>query len=158
ASVTVSGSGSYLLNLAKSPGAIFTTPGDEGGTMTNGWKYNGALSLGDLDFWNFAANSGDTLVLRMAATNYNPWIRVYGPNGALVGTVGNGVSGNHDVSLSLQATNTGTFSVLASSFNVGGTGNYLVNLARMPAAFSVSPGDEGGTLAAGISQSGTIDQ
>jgi hypothetical protein len=157
ASITVNGSGSYLLNMAKSQGAIFTSPGDEGGVMTNGWQYNGNLNLGDLDVWSFAANSADTLILRMAATNYNPWIRLYGPGGALVGSAGSGVVGSHDVSLSLQATNTGSYTVIASSFGVGGTGNYLINLAHIPAAFSVAPGDEGGDLVSGISQNGVID-
>jgi hypothetical protein len=157
ASYLANGSGSYLLNMAQSPGAVFTSPGDEGGVMTNGWKYTGILNLGDLDVWNFAANSGDTLVLRMATTNFNPGIRLYGPSGALVGVVGTGVSGNTDASLSVQVTNTGTFTVVASSFIGGGTGNYLINLAHMPAAFTVAPGDEGGTLVGGISQNGTID-
>src|SRR5207237_4171336 len=107
--------------------------------------------------WSFAANSGDTLILRTAATNYNPWIRLYGPGGTLVGAAGTGVSGNHDVTLSLQPTNTGTFTVVASSFTSGGTGNYLINLARIPGPFFVSPGDERGTLVTGIKQDGVID-
>src|SRR5436305_1703602 len=87
-SVAVAGTGSYLLNLAKSPGAVFAAPGDEGGAMVNGAKYTGTIDLGDLDMWSFSANAGDTLVLRMATTNYNSFVRLFGPNGALVGAVG----------------------------------------------------------------------
>src|SRR5262249_2188332 len=128
ASFSVNGIGPYLLNMARSPAAIFTSPGDEGGVMTNGWKYTGSLSLGDLDVWSFPANSGDNLILRMAATNYNPSLRLYGPSGTLLGSAGSGVSGNHDVTVSLQSSNSGSFTVVASSFGADGVGNYLINL------------------------------
>ena len=47
---------------------------------------------------------------------------------------------------------------MASSFSGNFTGNYLVNLARIPADFFVAPGDEGGTLVSGVSQNGVIDK
>jgi hypothetical protein len=155
ASFTVD-SGVYILNLAHSPAAVFASPGDEGGLMVNGWKYTGMIDLGDLDVWSFPANAGDNLVLRMAATNYNPWIRLYSPTGGLVRAAGSGVSGNRDVNFSVPATNGGIYTVVASSFTLG-AGNYLINLARMPAAFSVAPDDEGGTLSTGISRDGAIE-
>jgi hypothetical protein len=34
--------------------------------------------LGDLDVWSFNANAGDSLMLRMGATDLNPAIRLYG--------------------------------------------------------------------------------
>jgi len=83
---TISGHGNYTLSLAKSPGQIFVAPLDEGGPLTNGWKHTGVLEAGDLDVWSFAATAGDSIVLRMGATNFNPWIRLFGPNGALVGS------------------------------------------------------------------------
>src|SRR5437870_1176258 len=41
--------GSYLLTLAKGPGAFETSTGDEGGALTNGATQAGAIYLGDLD-------------------------------------------------------------------------------------------------------------
>src|SRR5438067_1080284 len=151
-SVVGNSTGAYLLNLAKSPGAIFVAPGDEGGLMINGWKYTGTMDLGDLDEWSFPANPGDNLLLRMASTNFNPWLRLYGPSGGLVAMAGNGTSGNLDVNLSVPATNGGSYTVVASSFSGNSSGNYLVNLARIPADFVIAPGDEGGTLSRGGSQ------
>src|SRR5437870_2556892 len=40
--------GSYLLTLAKAPGAFVTSAGDEGGPLTNGATQAGAIYLGDL--------------------------------------------------------------------------------------------------------------
>jgi len=149
--------GNYILNLAQPGSPVFVAPGDEGGPMTNGWKHLGNIDLGDLDVWTFDANPRDTLVFRMGATNYNPWIRLYGPGGKLVVTAGSGVSGVHDQSFSVTATNGGAYTVIATSFNGNAIGVYLLNMARMPGTFSVAPNDEGGVLFGNLSQNGTID-
>ena len=149
--------GGYILNVAQSPEPVFVAPGDEGGPITNGWKHTGTLDLGDLDVWTFSASAGDNLVFRMASANYNPLIRVYRPDGKLAGTVGNGVSGNADVSLSMQATNGGSYTVVLANFSGNAVGSYLFNMVRIPAPFFTAPGDEGGTLINGSPKSGTID-
>src|SRR4029077_521502 len=77
--------GTYGLTLALAPEAFVTSPGDEGGTLANGVANAGTIDLGDLDMWSFAANAGDRLVLRMGATNFVPEIRLFGPDGAVVG-------------------------------------------------------------------------
>jgi large repetitive protein len=148
--------GTYDLNLAKVPGAFATAPGDDGGTLTNGAATLGMIDLGDLDMWTFNANSGDSLVLRMGAANLNPWIQLYGPDGKLVGSAGTGVTGNRDTTLFITATNSGLFTVVASAFDLNQSGTYLLNLARIPGDFVVSPGDEGGALIDGAGQNGTI--
>src|SRR5204863_488798 len=51
--------GSYLLTLAKGPGAFDTSTGDEGGALTNGAVHAGTIYLGDLDQWSFTATQGD---------------------------------------------------------------------------------------------------
>ena len=151
------GSGTYNLNMARIPGDFVVSPGDNGGPLTNGWKQTGALDIGDLDVWSFDANAGDTLVMRMASASYNPYIRLYGPSGGLVATAGSGISGNLDASLSVLATNAGTYNAVVSSVSGNSTGSYLLNLARMPGAFFVAPGDEGGALAGGATPNGVID-
>src|ERR1051326_1541601 len=151
------GAGSYLLNLAKSPGTIFVAPGDEGGPLINGWKHMGRIDLGDLDMWSFSANSGESIVLRMGATNYNPWIRLYGPTGALVGSAGSAIAGDLNAELAISATNSGSFTIVASSFSGNGAGSYLLNLAKSPGTIFVAPGDDGGPLTNGWKHTGTIE-
>src|SRR5438477_622070 len=52
------GTATYQLTLAKSPGAFVVPSGDDGGPMTNGANYSGTIHLGDLDQWSFQANAG----------------------------------------------------------------------------------------------------
>src|SRR5205814_73421 len=77
--------GTYGLTLAQPPGAFITSVGDEGGTLTNGVNQAGTMELGDLDMWSLAAMAVDGIVLRVGATGFVPEIRLYGPDGALVG-------------------------------------------------------------------------
>jgi trimeric autotransporter adhesin len=156
-SLTAGGNGAYILTLAKSPGTFTVAPGDEGGPLTNGYKHTGFIDVGDLDVWTFTANSGDGIVLRMGLTNINPWIRLYGPNGTLIGQGFNGSSGIRDADLQLRATNSGAFTVVASSLYENGTGGYLLTLAKTPGAVEVSPGDQGGALTNGYKHTGFID-
>src|SRR2546428_511132 len=50
--------GSYLLTLAKGPGAFETSTGDEGGPITDGVNQAGAIYLGALDMGSFTATQG----------------------------------------------------------------------------------------------------
>ena len=85
-----SGTGTYQLDYLKVPGDYVVPPGDDGGPLTNGTLNVGTISVGDLDAWSFTANAGDSVVVRVgqltAAGNFNPWLRIYGPDGALVGS------------------------------------------------------------------------
>jgi len=87
--VGTTATGTYRITLAQSPGAVFVAAGDEGGPLTNGVTYEGNnLPPGDLDVWTFSANSGDSFAVRVGqiseTNNFEPWIRLYGPNGALL--------------------------------------------------------------------------
>jgi len=150
------GSGSYQVNLAKAPGAFVVSPGDEGGVMTNGAANPGVLSRGDIDMWSFEANSGDSIVLRMGSPGYRPYFQIYGPRGALLGTAAGGGSGDQDAYISIRATNTGTFTVIAQSYYVNNNGPYTLHLAKAPGAFIVSPSDDGGALVSGASNAGEL--
>src|SRR5207247_656603 len=84
-----SGAGAYRLNLAKAPGDFVVSPGDDGGTLTNGAVYTGSLPIGDLDMWSFNGNAGDNIILRMGQivqsnADFYPQILLYGPDGALL--------------------------------------------------------------------------
>jgi hypothetical protein len=126
--------------------------------MTNGFRHSGFLEVGDLDVWSFSANAGDGIALRMGTTNaYNPWIRLYGPGGALIAQGYDSSSGIRDADLRVQATNSGAYVVIASSLFQNGTGNYILTLGRSPGAIVVSPGDQGGTMTNGFEHLGAID-
>ena len=60
--VGTTATGTYRLTLAKSPGAVFVAPGDDGGPMTNGVLHTGTILTGDLDMWTFTANNGDKTI------------------------------------------------------------------------------------------------
>ena len=148
-------SGTYTLNLAKVPGAFVVSAGDEGGTLTNGVLQPGTIQLGDLDMWTFAANAGDSIQLRMGTVGFVPNIDLYGPDGTLISSAFTDNTGYRDALMSLQLTNGGTFTAVVGSYYLGGSGTYTINLAKVPGAFVVSPGDAGGPLTNGVFQAGT---
>ena len=149
------GTGTYALHLAQIPEAFIVPPGDEGGPLTNGANATGTIALGDLDIWTFTANTGDKINLRVGTTNFDGWLELFGPDGKLL------VSGTGDGSAdayinNYTATNSGTFTVLVSSWFSGGTSTYALHLAQIPEAFIVPAGDEGGPLTNGANAIGTI--
>jgi hypothetical protein len=151
-------SGNYGLHLARAPGEISVAEEDEGGELLNGAIHTGRIDVGDLDVWNFEAAQGDGLMLRMGATEgaLTPWIRLYGPDGELVEEATAASSFNRDNILTLQAPDTGIYTVAASAAHLGQSGNYALHLARSPGDFIVSEGDNGGPLTNGVTHTGTM--
>ena len=152
-------SGTYVLTLAKTGDPIVVSPGDEGGPMTNGVAHQGSLPLGDLDLWNFPATAGQSIVVRVGeitdAGSFDPWVRLYGPNGALLASDSEFSVGE----VTVRATNSGTFLVVVgnSPYNSdAGSGTYVLTLAKTGDAAAVSAGDEGGSLAGAGLYNGTI--
>lgn len=146
----------YTLHLAKMPGTYVLSPGDEGGTLTNGLATLATNALGDLDVWTFSADAGDNLALRVGAPGYRPWIQLYGPGGVLLQESFGSTSGHRDAAIFLQATNGGTFTVLQQSVYLDGVGHYYLSLGRFPGAYLVSPGDEGGRLTNAVNYDASI--
>src|SRR5437773_639274 len=154
--------GSYLLTLAKGPGAFETSTGDEGGALMNGADQAGTIYLGDLDQWSFTATQGDYIALSMGevapvSAGVRPWIRLVSPTGVLLATSSAGASA---VQVATNAPTTGTYTVIVGTNDGFGrnedTGSYLLTLAKGPGAFATSTGDEGGPLTNGATQAGTI--
>src|SRR5262249_13022712 len=87
--------------------------------------------------------------------SFNPWIRVWAPNGASLGS-SSGL--NATVLSDMIAPLTGTYLVLVASYDSGldGTGTYQLTMTHTPGPISVSPGDEGGPVTLGVAESGTI--
>jgi hypothetical protein len=148
-------SGTYTLSFVQIPGAFVISPGDEGGTLTNGAATTGTMDVGDLDVWSFPANRGDVITLRLGATNFNPRIDLYAPDGRLIGTAGSPTTGVRDAVLSTNAPTNGMYTVVASAYNLNQSGTYALNLARIPAEFVVTPGDQGGPMVNGFRHNAT---
>ncbi len=151
----VNNNGPYTLNLAKAPGAVVVTPGEDGGALTNGARNAGSITLGDMDVWSFEANAGENVFLRMGAPGYRPWVQLYGPTGILIGADAGNVSADKDASISVRTTNSGTFTVVAQSYSYNYTGPYELTFARTTGSFVVSPGDDGGALVNGAANAAT---
>ena len=147
------GTGSYVLHYFKTPGAYIVPAGDEGGLMTNGGDYAGTITLADIDPWSFNANAGDNLVLRLGSTGFEGTMTLYGPDGSVLSTSGgNGT----DWIINYRATNSGTFTVLVSSYFGGGTGSYVLHYFDSTGGFIVPAGDEGGPMTNGSNYAGTL--
>jgi hypothetical protein len=150
--------GNYRLTLVKTPGTIVVPSGDEGGTMTNGITYSGSVPISDLDAWKFTASAGNYIAVSMGevsgTADFTPWIRLIAPNGAVVGNAWNVAAAQ----IGLNATQTGTYTVVVSTADAGNdaTGTYNLTLAKGPGAAQKSAGDQGGTLPNGGNRAGTL--
>jgi hypothetical protein len=156
---SVNGAGTYRLSLAKTTGPITMSPGDQGGPMVNGAMHTGEILQGDLDVWTFTATVGERIgvhVGEIAETDdFRPWIRVWAPNGATLGSAfGLGAAEVGDA----VAPATGTYLVLVGSADSGvnGSGTYRLTLSRSGGSVAVSPGDQGGPLTNGAAHAGDI--
>ncbi|HWQ90305.1 MAG TPA: PPC domain-containing protein [Clostridia bacterium] len=152
------GAGFYRVTLAKAPGDFVVSPGDQGGTLLNGFQHNGVMDVGDLDLWSFSASAGDSVVLRSGANLFNPHLRLFGPDGSLIAQGFIATSGGRDAEISeTTLTNTGTYILVVNSYYANGNGSYSLTLAHAPAPLTVSEGDEGGMATNGFQHSGTIN-
>jgi trimeric autotransporter adhesin len=121
-----SGSGDYRLTLARTGGSLEVAPGDEGGPLIAGVNPAGVISFGDLDVYAFTTCKGETISLKLDelidSGSFFPWLRLYGPDGALLKSV----SGATTAQINLTATNSGTFFAIVSDGNgaLSGIGTY----------------------------------
>jgi hypothetical protein len=157
------GTGNYRLSLAKTGSPLTISPTDEGGPLTNGSTYLGTIDTGDIDAWTFTANAGDSIIVRMGELvtgTITPHLRLYGPDGVLLDSS----SAAAAAEVTVRATNSGTFMVVADDLSSGwaGTGNYRLSLAKTGSPIVVSAGDEGGPMNGageyeGMIETGDID-
>ena len=125
-----SGTGSYLLTMAKVPGTFTFSPGDQGGYVTIAASHPGEITLGDVDAWTFLAAQGDALAINIGEVeptlNFNPWIRLIGPTGAVVTSM----FGTVAAQINIAAPATGLYTVLVSAHSgfPSGTGNYVLTV------------------------------
>src|SRR2546427_128910 len=120
--------------------------------LSTGGNFDGTIQLNQTNTWTFSATTGNRFVVRiggLTATNYfNPWLRIYNPNGVLIADSGVG-SIDVAVELAVTATNSGTYTVLVSDGNYGafgGAGAYRLNLHRISGGARLSAGRRPGPL------------
>jgi hypothetical protein len=153
-------SGTYVLTAVRPRSALTVTAGDQGGPLTNGGNHAGTIHVGDLDGWTVTAAAGESIVVSIgetgAASALVPWIRVFGPTGAMV-TNGNNW-GELAAQVQVTAPATGTYTVVVSTHDVGtdASGTYVLTVVHPVGALTVSAGDQGGALTKGATHAGTI--
>src|SRR5438067_2253171 len=61
-------------------------------TLTSGGNYDGTILVNQTNTWSFTAATGDRVVVRIGrltdTNSFNPWLRIYNPNGVLIGDSG----------------------------------------------------------------------
>ena len=100
--------------------------------MTNGVVYTGTNSIGDLDVWSFYGTAGDSNTFRIGTTNFTPWLRLYGPSGALVAQAYTANTGNRTNTLAYMVTNSGNYVLVSSAYYVTQSGTYALKQSRVP--------------------------
>lgn len=162
--VPAQGVGDYRLTVATSDGPVAVSIDDQGGPMTNGATYTGAIYPGDIDTWTVDAKRGDFLYLGMGETSapspeFWPWIRLIAPDGKLLDSEFDAFGVASQVSATAPVTGRYTVVVGSGDQIVGqtvgtGAGGYRLTLAQVPGTPKPSPGDEGGELTGTVN--GTI--
>ncbi len=133
-STVPAGIGEYLLTLAQTPGAFVVPPTDEGGPMTYGVDHPGVIHRGDLDQWTFSAVLGRPISVNTAEVatggadpGFNPWIRLWGPDGTILGSA----QGPLGARITVTAPLTGTYTVVVASFTApSASGSYVVRVSE----------------------------
>jgi hypothetical protein len=133
--------GDYLLTLAKTPGTFVVPLGDQGGAMTPDTEHPGTIHRADIDQWTLTAPAGATIRVNIGEVGGNgpfwPWIRLRGPNGALVGSNW----GQTAAQIQVIAPSAGTYTVLVASADSGNqeVGDYVLSGTVIGVSFTVTP-------------------
>ena len=122
--------------------------------LTNGGNHDGAIAAFQTNSWTLSANAGENIFLRLGSVGYRPLIRLFAPGGVEVAS-DNGAGGGRDAYIAYTATNSGTFTVTVQANTSGQSGPYTLRYAKVPGAFIVPAGDEGGPLTNGGNHAGT---
>src|SRR5439155_1651835 len=93
ANVGLDGTGTYRLTMTHTPGPITVSPGDDGGSLTNGAMHAGDSLPTRRSSDLFTATAGDPITVNIAeladAGDFSPWIRLWSPTGTSLGDTWN---------------------------------------------------------------------
>ena len=125
-------SGSYTLTVVRPSTALVVSPGDQGGALTRGANHAGTIQIGDLDPWTVTAAAGQVIQVSITESGPNtalvPWIRVFGPTGAIVAFGNNW--GDLGAAVKVTAPTAGRYTVVVSTADAGNdaTGSYVLTV------------------------------
>src|SRR5665213_2456096 len=155
--------GSYDLELAVAPATQAPDSDGDGGPIVSGQTKAGTINrTGDLDVFTFSALAGNTIDVSLgdasAASQLEPYLQVFGPNGTRVGNTFNYAT-NTSVSViyNVPSTSGGTFTIVAQDTVGTHTGAYNLKLAVAPATQAADPDGDSGPIASGQTKAGTIN-
>ena len=111
--------------------------------LTSGAVHPGAITIGDLDAYQFGVTAGDSLVAHVGDTGpsgLTPRIRVYDSAGERVAVN----SGTGAAAVEHRALLSGTYTVVVSDFSPGfdATGSYDLHFVNVPGALTIDAGDD----------------
>src|SRR5438552_1271542 len=145
--------GAFPILMAAALSMLLPSTANAQAVLSNGGNSDGAISVaGENDTWTFAANTGDSIVLRIgqlsdATGNFEPQIRLHSPASAQLGSS----AGDLAAEIAVTAPSSGTYTVVVSDGNLahsgdslGNTGTYRLHLAKRPGAFEVRGGGGAG--------------
>ena len=108
--------------------------------MTGTGFYNGNLPIGGVELWTFTICAGELIDVRadeITQTNtFDPWVRVYDPTGALIGSNFGATFGE----VTLTTPNGGRYLVLISNnpyYNDAGSGTYKLTVNGLSDGFKI---------------------
>ena len=102
-------------------------------TMVNGGNHSGALLLTNAtNSWAFEVTAGNRIILRLGSVDFTPRLDLFTQQGTYLASAFSDSQTNRDVMLSIQATNTGVYTVEVRSQFPGGLGGYELRLVRIP--------------------------
>ena len=145
--------GNYGVSIARAPAALSDI---DGGLLRNGEQILGNVPFGDLDVYAFEANPGDNIIAAAgdtSGTNNDVQLRIYGPDGQLIG----GEAGETGLDLDLVAPQGGTYYAVVNEFGGNGSIDYTLTVAAFPGSLPVDPFDvDSGPLASGQVRGGSV--
>lgn len=147
-------SGDYRLGVSLS-NTPFTIQ-DDGGTALSGNLISGNIIKADVDIWEINVEAGAEIFTRgtrISSDGVKPWIRIYDPDGELLGS-GHYNGGDTQDILIVSTSKTGRHRVLVSSWIKEDTGAYRIGVAISKGPFLVE--DEGGNLSGSSTVGGSL--
>ncbi|HZL35248.1 MAG TPA: dockerin type I domain-containing protein [Tepidisphaeraceae bacterium] len=155
--------GAYDLELAVAPATQSPDSDGDGGPIVSGQSKAGTINrTGDLDVFTFSALAGNTIDVTLgdasAASQLDPYLQVFAPDGTRVGNAFNYAT-NTSVSViyNVPSTSGGTFTIVAQDAVGTHTGAYNLKLAVAPATQAADPDGDSGPIASGQTKAGTIN-
>ena len=112
-----------------------------------------------MDVWSFQALSNETVIVRMGklatSETLTPFLRVFGPDGALQVQYGSSPAASE---VSVRATNSGVFTVIAADITsfYTGSGAYQIKLAKTSQPLVTEGTDAGGPMTGSTNYDGSL--